>query len=753
MASSEETASAAPAQQAGGYDYGHVEARWQEAWAHQRAFAVPAAEDGREPAYVCVPGLQTSGEAHIGHVRSYTIADAHARFMRARGRGTLFSLGFQSLGLPSELEALRRGIAPGAWVEQCSQRMRALFERLGCSCDWERTFMSSDPEQYRWTQWLFLAMHERELIYRDEDAQVAWCESCASVVTTVQQDDGACWRCHSEVRFVRRPQWLMRTSAYFEENERALQELSGWSEAALDSQRAVLGRVEGVELDASTFDGISFAVFSAHPEAISKGAFVAISPAHPEIERFTAEPQVAAALASLRGWQRADREDEEIPLLQTGVLASVPGVAGTLPVIVLPLVDALLGPGAVLGIPAVNPLDRAIAERLPASSGGVWKAGKSPARSRPAARQRLRDPAISRERAWGAPIPLIHCPACGIVPVPVEELPVRLPEDLQIGGEGVEPLSGRADFYECACPRCDAQARRETDTIDCHVDAMWMWMPICVAPENRASAMFSDRAYARWLPAEQLVYGVDGAGTVFDQRILAKVLQDLGELADLPAREPFADALVHGLLGHDGHKLSTHLRNSVDLVELLDGFGADAVRLAVLHLAAPEGAANWDEQSLRHCRRFLERLHAYAAVRLREWAPQIDGEAAIDPAEKLRRRLAHWCSVAHEKLSADLEVLAMQRAVHNAMRLLTRIEDFELRTLDRNGAELRDADREAIVAALLLLVQMLAPLAPHIAEELWSLAGRDGLLSNARWPEPAPHAARRDAAALGVREA
>ncbi len=753
MTRSEDTASAALSEQAGGYDCGPVEARWQAAWAQQRAFAAPPAEDERQPAYVCVPCLQTSGEAHMGHVRSYTIADAHARFMRASGRGTLFSLGFQSLGLPSELEARRRGLSPSEWVEQCGQSMRALFERLGCSCDWERTFMSSDPEQYRWTQWLFLALYERELIYHDDDARVAWCESCATVVSILQQDDGTCWRCHGEVRFVRRPQWFMRTSAYFEENERALQQLAGWSEAAIESQRAALGRIDGIELDAATFDGASFTVFSPHPDAIAKAAFIAISPAHPDIERFTEDPEVSASLADLRTWRPADGGAEEIPLLQTGVLASVPGVAGTLPVIVLPLVDALLGPSAVLGIPPMNPIDRSIAERLPGSSGGAWKAGKSGVKPRPSSRQRLRDPAISRERAWGAPIPLVHCAACGIVPVPAEELPVRLPDDLQFGGEGANPLAGRPDFYECACPRCGAAARRETETIDCHVDEMWMWMPICVPPENRSSAMFSDREYARWLPAERLVCGVDAAGTVFDQRILAKMLEDLGELGELPGREPFANALVHELLRDEGRKLSTHLRNGADPGELLDAFGSDAVRLAVLHAAAPEGVSNWNEQSLRHCQRFLARLHAYAEVRLREWAPEIGGEASIDTSEKLRRRLAHWCSVAREKVTADFERLAMQRAVHNAMRLLARVEDFELRSLERDGAGLQDADREAIVAALLLLVQMLAPLAPHIAEELWSVAGRDALLSSAPWPEQTAHALNRDVPTRALREA
>ncbi len=735
-----------------GADYEHapIESRWQAAWTEARAFAAPPPRDEREPAYVFAGCPFTSGDAHMGHIRSYTIADAYARFLRARGRAVLFSLGFDSFGLPAELEAQRREISPRAWVTRCCERMRGQFEALGYSCDWERSFVSSEPGHYRWTQWLFLAMLERGLIYRQE-AQVSWCDSCQTVLATLQVEDGTCWRCHAEVRFVRMPQWFMRITAYVQENERGLEALTDWDKAAIGAQRAVLGRVDGVELDASTFDGATLTVFTPHPQAIAQAAFVAVSPGHPEIERWIADPEVAGQLAGMReaGWRREDRDVERAPVVQTGALATVPGVAGMVPIVISPLVDARFGPTALLGIPERDPTDASIAQRLPAPSGTAWKASKAPATPRPAVRYRARDFAISRQRAWGAPIPLIHCPACGTVPVPFEELPVLLPDDLEIPREGGNPLAGRPDFYETSCPRCAGAAKRETDTIDCHVDGMWMWMPICVPPEGRSSAMFSHSEYARWLPAEQIVWGADAGGYMFDQRLIGKVLQDLGQLPELPDREPFKKALMHQMIRFEGRKMSKHLGNVVDPNELVAAVGADTVRLAVLHAASPGRIFNWNDQPVRFCQIFLKKLYGYAEGRLREWGPSpesADGAAAtesgisplvqIDASDKLRRRLANWSRVACEKVTENLERLEMQRAAHNSMLLLTRIQDFEQRALEHRGGELEQADRDAIVAALLLMVRMLAPLTPHIAEELWALAGNSSLVSNAPWPAP-----------------
>lgn len=261
-----------------------------------------------------------------------------------------------------------------------------------------------------------------------------------------------------------------------------------------------------------------------------------------------------------------------------------------------------------------------------------------------------------------------------------------------------------------------------------------MWMSICVAPERRASATMDDPEYARWLPVEQVVSEVDAAACMFERRLLAEVLQDIGELPPLPDREPFTKALMHrGVRGHEA-TVGEQLGNVVDLDELIAGFGSDTVRLATLHAAAPARAVGWDEQPLRYCRSFLERLYRYAEPRLREWEQRSDRtpeQASIDTSDKTRRRLAHWCAVACDKVTSELDGLQMQRAVHDVMRLLTRIQDFESRVLARRDTDARD--REAIAAALLLLVRLLAPLTPHIAEELWSVAGNTELVSEGGW--------------------
>jgi leucyl-tRNA synthetase len=743
------------------YDPARIEARWQAEWTKATTFKTPPPDDVRTPAYVFAGCPFTSGDAHMGHIRSYTISDAYARFLRARGDAVLFSLGFDSFGLPAELEAVRRGVSPQAWVEHCCTRMRGQFERLGYSCDWDRSFVSSEPDHYRWTQWLFLAMMQADLVYQSV-AQVTWCDSCQTVLAALQSEDGACWRCHSPVRFVRRPQWFMRISAYIEDNELGLEELPGWTKAALGAQRAVIGRVEGVEVDASPFDGGPLRVFTPHGHAIDRAAFIALSPTHPEVDRWAALPEVAEQLERVReaGWRRDDREAEQVPIVQTGALASVPGAAGMLPIVISPLVDARFGPTAVLGIPELDATDQGIAERLPKPKSSSWKVAGAGSSPRPAVRYRARDFPISRQRAWGAPIPLIHCPVCGTVPVPFEDLPVRLPEDLKVTGEG-NPLDQHPDYMHCSCPRCGGDARRETDTIDCHVDGMWMWMPICVPQADRATAMFSHPEYQRWLPAKQIVWGADAGGYMFDQRLIGKVLQDLHALPELEQREPFENALMHQMIRLDGRKMSKHLGNVVDPNELVERVGADTVRLAVLHAASPGRIFNWNDQPIRYCQIFLKKLWGYAEPRLRDWGPELadgsasartedsaseqaDGRASIaaneppgleriDASDKLRRRLVNWCRVAVEKTTVEFERLEMQRVAHNAMLLLTRIQDFEQRVLEQRG-ELSEADREAVVVALLVLLRMLAPLVPHIAEELWATAGREGMISATPWP-------------------
>jgi len=678
-----------------------LEARWQAVWRAERAFAAPGPEDERAPAYVFADCLLATAEPQIGQIRTYAIADAYARFLRARGRAVLFSLGVDSFGLPAEQAALALGVSPREWVGRCCERIRDRLETLGCSCDWERMLVSSDPDYYGTTQRLFLALLERDLLYRQ---------------------DG---------------RWFLRIDRHIDANERGLTALAGWEETAIDLQRATIGRIDGVEIHVSTFGGGDLTVFTPHADAIAKASFVAISPSHREVDQWTADPAVAEQVAPMREveWQRMEDDAEKIPMVVTDALATVPGVAGMLPIVISPVVDLRFGPTAVLGIPELDSADREIAKRLPTPAGAAWKTSSSGSSARPAVRYRAHDLTVSRPRPWGAPVPLVDCTACGTVPVPVEDLPVLLPDALQIAPEGEDPLAEHADFYRCVCPRCGGEARRDTDTVDPRLDGTWTWTAICVPPERRAAAMINDPEYARWLPVEQVVSNVDAAACLFERRLLAGILQDIGELPSLPDREPFSKALMHQGVRLEEATTSEHLGDVADLDELVARVGGDTVRLAMLHAASPGRAFSWNEQPLRCCQRFLQTLHDYAEPRLREWArlsDQTPEQASIDASEKMRRRLAHWCAVACEKVTAQLECLQMQRAAHNVMLLLTRIQDFESRVLEHR--EIEALDREAVLAALLLLVRLLAPLAPHIAEELWSLAGNEGLVCDAGWP-------------------
>jgi leucyl-tRNA synthetase len=641
------------------------------------------------------------GAQELGQIRRYVIADACARYLRARGRAVLFSMGLDAFGELPETESVRADVAPREWVRRYYERTRARLQALGCSCDWERAFLSSEPELLRWTQWLFLVLLERGCIHR------------------------------------RGSEWLMRIEPPADGDATAAA-LAGWDETALALRRQAVGRIEGVELDAGTFSTGAVTVFTPHAQAIADARFVAISPAHPNIERWTNDPSVAERVAAMRGFasQPGDLAAEQVPLVVTEDLAMIGGVAGMLPIVISPLVDARFGPTAVLGLPELDPVDRAIAARLPAPAGTAWAVSRSRAAARPAVRYRARDVAISSARAWGAPVPVIHCPGCGQVPIALAELPVCSARDPHGSVEGA-PSTERDDLYRCACPRCGGVAERDTATIDSRLDRMWLWLASCVPAERRAGALAFDEEHARWLPARQLVTDAAIGAGMFERRMLVDILQELGKLPRLAEREPFRKVLTHGGVSLDEHASRESPVESLDVDALLARFGADAVRLAMLYAAAPAREFRWSEQRVRYCHGLLQGLRDYARPRLERW--HADRERPPDPADidvsdPLRRRLAHWCAVACEKLTGDLDELQLQRAAHNAIRLLARIRDFESRARRQRG-ELEEADREALAAALLLLARLMAPLTPHLAEELWSSNATAAAIGEVSWPE------------------
>ena len=719
----------------------------QRRWDERDAFLTPSIADDAPGKYIKPSAPFTSGNIHIGHVRSYSIGDSYARFCRAKGESVLFAFGFDAFGLPAELGAIAGGVSPNDWVERCADHMTGQLRRLGFSFDWQRSFMSSDPQMYRWSQWLFLAFLEAGLIYQGTGT-VDWCDHCNTTLASIQVEDGSCWRCHNPVRLIQRPQWFLRISAHVPENDLRLSELADsgiWDDNSLASQRFVLGRVDGVELELADDDGEDVTVFTPHADGIELARFVLVSPKHPEIERWIASEKVRERLEDLRsgGLERAARDAEAIPVIETGRSLRSPTGGDPLPVLISPIVDGRFGATAILGIPERDGTDAVLAQRLFGDPDHHPQAGsRDPVAVRAAVRYRAGDFSISRQRSWGTPIPVVYCERCGTVPVPREQLPVLLPLDVVPTGTG-NPLAELDSFVSTACPSCGNPARRETDTLDCHFDALWLWVPACVPGSERDRTLEEILALPdlrHWLPSERVVAGSDSGNFVFDQRIVTKALRDLGPLEFLSDGEPFAGCLFHEMVIRDGRKMSKHLGNVVDPDALVDAYGADTVRLAVLYAARPQKSLNWTDGAVQHCHKFLIQLWDYcqaqfAAHRNRDTLPPASQDAGKQHTEHLRARLEKWCDTALERIEEDMRTLEMHSAVRNVMRLFERIQDFEARVLERRSTLSRE-DSDILVAALSALSQIIAPLAPHIAEQLWLDSGHGVAGIDPPWPQP-----------------
>ena len=485
------------------------------------------------------------------------------------------------------------------------------------------------------------------------------------------------------------------------------------------------------------------------------------------MERWASGAEVAERLEELRsgGLDRSARDAEAMPLVDTGRTLPSPIGGDPLPVIVSPMVDGRFGATAVLGIPEHDRTDAVIAERMlgprkafgatsdPSreSSAGAQVTPAPSVKTREAVRYRANDFTISRQRSWGTPIPIVYCEKCGTVPIPKEQLPVILPLDLTPTGTG-NPLAEREDFVRATCPQCGGAATRETDTLDCHFDALWLWVPVCVPPSEREQTLEHILALEdlrAWLPSERVVAGSDSGNFVFDQRTVTKALRDIGPLEFLSEGEPFAGCLFHEMVIRDGRKMSKHLGNVVDPDELVAQYGADTIRLAVLYAARPQRSLNWSDSDVKRCHRFLRQLWDYAQARFavdpadvgeRSAANRVTAEAGQEPAmgpdktEHLRKRLDQWCETAVEKITQDTRELEMHSAVRNVMRLFDRVRDYEKRVIAKRGW-LCAEDQEALIGALRTLGRVLMPFAPHIAEELLlaSTAPGDGEIDTS-WP-------------------
>ncbi len=714
-----------------------IEPCWQEVWKRDGVGVAPPPDPARKDVHIATAPPFTSGNVHLGHVRSYSLGDVYARYRRLRGDAVLYGVGFDAFGLPVEIAAIEKKMPPGEWVNRCMKTMRAEFERFGFSFDWTRCYVTSEPETYRWTQWVFLWLFERGLVYK-ATAPVDWCDTCNSVLAKMQVENGACWRCGNPTTTRVRDEWFVRITAYLEELENELLD-AGRNTRWIQGQRNLLGRTPGAEVDlyaAGTERRVT--AFTATPEAAADAAFVLISPGHPDLEHwFRDEEARASAQETLSDYRdRQDRNAKNVPLVPTGSHLSLPGIERKLPLVISPLVDTVYGGGAVLGIPGAARSDAVIAERLgiePPPAGGDREV---PAHE--ATRFRQKDISISRQRCWGSPIPVIRCETCGLAGVPQEDLPVVLPTDVVPTGEG-NPLAEDEAFARCACPKCGADARRETDTIDCWFDSVWFLCAHAVPNEERKHRLFDHPELERWIPVTLEVCGVDISPNQMGFRFLTKAGRELGLLQHVPDAEPIRDTLMHEMILADSRKMSKHLGNAVAPTELLAQFGADAVRLGIVSAASPRKTINWTGlDHVERSRAFLDQLWTFVNER-RELLDQadLDENEEIDTSTAERRKLDKWHSAAIRRIDGSYERHDFHLVASNATQLFDSVQRFEDEVVDEND-ELDEEDCRALALVVGHLIQVLCPLTPHFCEELWSrLNGRGRLALGGIWPESA----------------
>ncbi|MEO8028023.1 MAG: leucine--tRNA ligase, partial [Bryobacteraceae bacterium] len=633
------------------YNHQEIELKWHEKWIADSALYRADPASGKPKYYVCEMLPYPSGRLHMGHVRNYSIGDALARYMWMKGYDVLHPMGWDAFGLPAENAAIKNNRHPHEWTVSNIAVMKRQMYRMGFAYDWDREVTTCFPDYYRWNQWFFLKMHERGLAYRKK-ALVNWCPECATVLANEQVIDGYCWR-HETVKVEQRTleQWFLKITQYADELLDAIKSLEGgWPERVLSMQRNWIGRSEGAEVDFTMeATGEKVRVFTTRIDTIYGATCVILAPEHPFVAPLLDDAGKARVKAMID--DRANQQDQGDIVkdgLFTGAYAVNPFSGERVPVWVGNFVLMGYGTGAIMAVPAhderdfefctqfgipIRPVIRPVDGVLPAiareafgeygivENSGDWSGLQSAeARTKMAAFAeqngfgaaaitfRIKDWGISRQRYWGTPIPFIHCPKCGIVPVPEKDLPVVLPLDVKITGKGRSPLADHEAFVNTTCPQCGGAAQRETDTMDTFVDSSWYFYRYC-DPKN-SSAPFDSAAIARWFPIDQYIGGVTHAILhLIYSRFWTKVMRDIGLVSN---GEPAANLFTQGMvLGMDGSAMSKSKGNVVDPEEMIEKYGADTCRLFVLFAAPPEKDMPWIEASVGGQRKFLERVYRF----------------------------------------------------------------------------------------------------------------------------------------------
>ena len=788
------------------YPFSEIEPKWQQYWAEQRLFHVDT-RDATEKYYCLMMFPYPSGTLHVGHGRNYIIGDAVTRYKTMRGKRVLSPMGWDAFGLPAENAAIKSGTHPRVSTLDNIATIKRQLAEWGCCYDWDREVTACLPDYYKWTQWLFLKLHEKGLAYKAK-SNVNWCPSCATVLANEQVVEGQCERCDAVVVQKALEQWFFRITAYAERLLNDLDRLEGWPERVKLMQRNWIGRSEGAEIDLACEDQM-IRVFTTRPDTLMGATFMAVAAEHP-LARKAAESnsELAAFIreCSKGGVSEADIATQEKLGMDTGLKAIHPLTGAEIPVWIANYVLMGYGEGAIMAVPAHDERDFEFAlkyglpirqvislpegqvyddqhwhESYAAKDGTLVDSGgytglscadgfaaivgdlqkKSAGKAR--VQFRLRDWGISRQRYWGCPIPIIHCDDCGAVPVPEEDLPVVLPENLVPDGAG-NPLKRCDAFLNVPCPKCGKPARRETDTMDTFVDSSWYFLRY-TGPDNH-QAMVDSRA-ADWMPVDQYIGGIEHAILhLLYARFWTKLMRDEGLInidepfkrlltqgmvlaetyyredaagrrtwfnpADVEVQRDAKGGVASAVLLADGEavipggveKMAKSKNNGVDPQSLVDQYGADTVRLFSMFAAPPEQSLEWSEAGVEGGWRFLKRFwtgvqrHVVAGVPTRALDPE-----ALDAAARDLRRVLHETIA---KVGDDFgRRLTFNTAIAAIMECCNHLTRFEARS---------DNDRTLVQACWSALVRLIAPVTPHIAEALWRRLGHETSVFQAGWP-------------------
>ncbi|MGI9559113.1 MAG: leucine--tRNA ligase [Thermodesulfobacteriota bacterium] len=765
-----------------------VETKWQEKWERDGAHK-PCSDSGKPKFYVLEMFPYPSGRIHMGHVRNYTIGDVIARYKRARGFDVLHPIGWDAFGLPAENAAISNGVDPSEWTKTNIAQMRTQLKRLGFSYDWSREIATCDPSYYKWEQWLFTRMLEKGLAYRKKTF-VNWDPEDKTVLANEQVIDGKGWRSGAPVERREIEQWFLRISDYSDELLDGLKNLRDWPEPVKTMQSNWIGRSEGVEMTFDCPDSSPVTVFTTRPDTVMGATFIAVAPGHPAaLAAAKTDKKVADFIGAAKDLPVSEAQLEAVEKkgVPLGISAIHPVSGENIPVWAANFVLTGYGSGAVMCVPAHDRRDFDFAKKygLPVKQvvfpegedfdieGGAFTGegilknsgdfdglssdeafseiadflGKAEKGGR-VTNYRLRDWGISRQRYWGAPVPVIHCGACGAVPVPDGDLPVRLPEGMNFSGGEVASLASVESFVSVNCPKCGGKAERDTDTMDTFVESSWYFLRY-VSPDFDG-AMFSPESARRWMPVDQYIGGVEHAILhLLYSRFFVRALRDL-DMCDFD--EPFSALLTQGMVTKDGAKMSKSLGNTVDPDEMIEKYGADAVRLFILFAAPAEKSLDWNEKGIEGMSRFLKRLWHGPSVRLEALITYLRNDSYRDELMNLVEKygstdefpLNRKVNQTVKKVTEDIERFQFNTAIAAIMELLNDIAYFSLE--EPGGGQSVQIDTLStttstttntfcLYSAINKTIRLLSPMAPHFCEEAWEMMGNKESVFLEPWPE------------------